>query len=192
MGKIANWLALEVITITAVLAVSSRARREAKQKAKGVLDTIIPAEDFAPLERAIVCDPTPKPGTAFFRQWVIERYGQAPGAAENIARACKMGGPITSEHQEGRAWDWFPPNKATGDRLISDLLANGAELARRAGVMYFLWQRKHWRSYPFAGSPAGSFGPFSSQNPHLDHVHFSFSILGGNGETSFYVPGVAP
>jgi hypothetical protein len=135
------------------------------------------------------CDPTAKPGVLLFRQWVIGRWGERPGSPQNILRDCKTGAP--SEHWEGRAWDWMVPNAAAAEAFLAELLATSAEdepaaLARRAGVMYLIWNHRMWRAYAHAGNPPGSWAPYTGPNPHTDHVHLSFSRAGARGETSFY------
>lgn len=134
-------------------------------------DTVRPGE----------CDPVAKPGVKAFRAFVIGRYGERPGSPENIVRACSAGSP--SEHWVGRAWDWMVPSSAAGNALVRDLTANGDALLRAAGIMYFIWDRRIWRSY---GAGRGTFGAYTGTSPHTDHVHFSFGKAGAAGETSFY------
>src|SRR5688500_13749319 len=53
-------------------------------------------------EGASRCDPDPEPGVVAFQKMVLRAY---PGTgAGSISRACS--GAATSEHNEGRAWDW--------------------------------------------------------------------------------------
>lgn len=151
----------------------------------GPVDPYAPSEPTGPG----VCSPTVKPGVKLFRRWVTERWGEHPGSPENILRDCKVGGP--SEHWEGRAWDWMIPSPEAAQAFLGELLATSAEgephaIARRAGVMYLIYNRRMWRAYPHLGAPSGSWSAYTGPNPHTDHVHLSFSRAGANGTTSFY------
>lgn len=119
------------------------------------------------------------PGVAAFRAWALARGGRDGG----VWRACEVGG--RSEHHEGRAWDWMI-DVPTGRALVDELLADGAALARRAGVLYLIHDRRIWRAY----EPRG-WSPYTGRNPHTDHVHFSFTRAGAAGRTSFYQGGMA-
>ena len=69
------------------------------------------------------------------------------GTDGGIVRACDEGG--TSEHKEGRAWDWMldvhnPQDAAVASAVLQFLLAPGphgepAWNARRLGIMYIIW-----------------------------------------------------
>ena len=62
----------------------------------------VPPEGYAALDSQSTCDPTAKPGVVDFRDMVLAAY---PGTSDlGIIRACDVGD--TSEHKEGRAWDW--------------------------------------------------------------------------------------
>lgn len=146
-----------------------------------------PVEPFADKDTATGFDPTPKEGTKLFRQWMIQKFGERPGSPQNIGRWDKTDKP--SEHHEGRAWDQMTTDLAQGQAAVDALLAEDstgepAALARRFGVMYLIWNRQQWRAYPWQGNPAGSWAPYTGPNPHTDHVHYSLSRAGGNGELS--------
>lgn len=75
--------------------------------------------------------------------------------------------------------------------LIDWLTAADAELFRRAGLLYIIWNKKifssakpGWRDYD--GYSGGVCVEDTCLHPHTDHVHFSFSTAGANGQTSFY------
>ncbi len=139
-------------------------------------------DPYATREPQLTCDPTPKPGAVAFRDMLIAKFG-GHAVGGGISRDCNQGGE--SEHKEGRALDWNPPDQATGDRAIAWLLApEGSEpdaLARRFGIQYLIWNRQMWRAY----QPRG-WSPYTGQNPHTDHVHFSFSWAGAKKQTSGY------
>jgi hypothetical protein len=111
-------------------------------------------------------------------------------------RACSTGG--TSEHKEGRAWDWRvsaadPAQALQATDLLDWLLApdehgNAAAMARRLGVMYVIWDSRIWKSY----QATRGWQPYVGGSPHTDHVHLSFSWAGALAETSYWSGRVAP
>lgn len=133
------------------------------------------------------CDPTAKPGVLLFRRWALGKWGEKEGSPQNIVRGCDVGGP--SEHKEGRAWDMMTRGIEHGQSVVDALTAGGDELARRAGIMYMIWNHQMWRAYPWQGAPSGTWTAYSAgeaASPHVDHIHFSFSRAGAAGETSLY------
>jgi hypothetical protein len=120
-----------------------------------------------------------------FRDYIVARYG---GWDNGIARACDQGG--ASEHKEGRAWDWgvnaykgVPTvPQATIETMLGELLAGDAELARRMGVLYLIYNRRIWS----APKQAEGWRPYKGSDPHTDHVHISLSRAGAAAKTSFY------
>jgi hypothetical protein len=109
-----------------------------------------------------------------------------------ISRACSAGG--TSEHKEGRAWDWgTDPSMAAPFDLFDWLLAPDSQgtpyaRARRFGIMYMVFDRKVWKAY----QADRGWQAYSGENDHTDHVHFSFSWDGANQQTSFWTAPTAP
>lgn len=153
-----------------------------------------PVDDYAPMEtnQPGVCDPVAKPGVLMFRKWALSKWGEKPGSPQNIVRACDVGGQ--SEHKEGRGWDLMTNSIEHGQSIVDALLATDAQgnahaLARRAGIMYLIWNHQMWRAYPHAGKPSGDWEPYTggeAASPHTDHIHFSFSKAGAAGNTSLY------
>lgn len=150
-----------------------------------------PAEPFAAAWSELICEPTPKPGVLMFRDFVVAHQGGGEGL---IGRDCAT---APSGHYAGRAWDWMisaldPDEKARADELIAWLLENDAEIFRRAGLRYIIWDKKFWGTFerrwkPYDGYDAQGACPSGScRNPHIDHVHFSFGIDGSDGKGSFY------
>lgn len=140
-----------------------------------------------------VCNPVAQPGVKLFRAWALAKWGQREPSPENIVRGCDVGGQ--SEHKEGRAWDLMTRSIDHGQAIVDALLAPDPDtgepdaLARRAGIMYLIWNHRMWRAYPHAGDPSGTWEPYSggeAASPHTDHIHFSFSRAGAAGETSLY------
>jgi hypothetical protein len=160
-------------------------------------ETISPGpaiEALSPYQGQTACEPVVRPGVAMFRDLVLAAY---PGTGDSgIVRDCAVGG--TSEHKEGRAWDWRvntanPTQVLQVDDLMTWLLApdehgNTAAMARRLGVMYVIWDSRVWKSYQ-AGK---GWQPYTGASPHTDHVHLSFSWAGALGATSYWTGTVAP
>lgn len=149
-----------------------------------------PVDAYAKQDTTNTFDPTPKPGAIAFRQWAIGRFGERPGSPQNIGRWDKVESP--SEHHAGRAWDLMTNSKEHGDQIVANMLeadpitGEPDALARRAGVMYMIWNKRIWRAYPYQGKPSGTWSGYTGPNPHTDHVHFSFSWDGANKKTSLY------
>lgn len=131
------------------------------------------------------CDPHVKPGVAAFKRLVIKTFPDT--GAGYFTRSCAIGG--TSEHKDGRAWDWMVNATSRSDRkkvdaLIDWLLEKDKRghkwaRARRLGIMYFIWDQRIW-------SPWYGWNPYSGSSPHRDHVHFSFSWPGAKKQTSYW------
>jgi hypothetical protein len=151
-------------------------------------------EGPAPYVGQVSCDPTAKPGTTALATLVHAHYGV--GRNGGISRDCSVGG--TSEHKEGRAWDWMlnasdPVHAATADAFLGWLTATGPDgqpgyNARRLGVMYVIWNAKTW-------SPSRAdrgWTPYTGASPHTDHIHVSLAWNGAMRRTSFWTGQVAP
>lgn len=157
-----------------------------------------PVDEYAArdLTQAGQCDATAKPGTVALRAWLVDAFGEpkSPGV-QNILRDCSVGSP--SEHWEGRAYDFMVQDLDQGQQIVDALTASDQDgnpnaLARRAGVMYMIFNERMWRAYQQGDLPPGSWGPYTGPNPHTDHVHISLGWPGAMGGTSLYESGVAP
>ena len=156
-------------------------------------------EDAAHYDGQRKCSPWAKPGVVAFQRMVLAAY---PGTGEgSISRACSVGG--TSEHKEGRAWDWgvnvgVPSERAAANDLLEwlrqeDEYGNEAAMARRLGIMYAIWNKRIW----FPGSGWRTYcidrdgacrdpDDGAIRHPHTDHVHFSFTWGGAKKETTYW------
>ena len=136
------------------------------------------------------CDPTAKPGVTAFRNLVLATYPCTTSGG--ISRDCSVGG--TSEHKEGRAWDWmvaYPHPAATALHtwlLATDSHGNPHAMIRRFGIMYMIWNKQIWKAY----QPSKGWQTYTGSNPHTDHTHFSFSWDGADRQTSFWTSGQPP
>jgi len=151
-------------------------------------------EAFASYQGQTICDPVARPGVVAFRDLVLAAY---PGTGDSgIVRACTVGG--SSEHKEGRAWDWrVNTSDAVQVEQVDDLMTwlletdehgNAAAMARRFGVMYVIWDSRIWKSY----QAERGWQPYFGVNPHTDHLHVSFSWAGAYMQTSYWTGRVAP
>ncbi|HEX6256065.1 MAG TPA: hypothetical protein VFZ70_09665 [Euzebyales bacterium] len=153
-----------------------------------------PVDPYASYEPQGTCDPTPKPGVVAFAKLLLEAYPVSGWSG--ISRECGVRG--TSEHKEGRAFDWSvsvanPQQRAAAEDALAKLLATDDEgnrhaLFRRFGLMYMIWDRQifsasqadaGWR--PYACNSAASY-----DSCHVNHVHFSFSTAGAQMLTSWW------
>jgi hypothetical protein len=140
-----------------------------------------------------VCEPNAhRPGVLAFVKFVMDHLG---GGSFGTGRPCNVGG--TSGHHAARAWDWAmdafdDDDRARVDELFQWLLKDDAELFRRAGLAYMIWDKRVWSAYrphwrPYDGfDEQGKCTLLKCRDPHTNHVHFSFNWPGAEGDTSFY------
>jgi len=136
------------------------------------------------------CSPFAKPGTTAFANLLLRTYRSSRSLG--IVRSCGVGG--TSEHKEGRAFDWGVSIHSAQDRRAvrslmhwlfkTDRHGNRYAMARRLGIQYMIWNRRIWGSY----SASSGWRRYTGSNPHTDHVHFSLSWKGARKKTSFWRP----
>jgi len=159
--------------------------------------TEAPIEDYAAYQPQTKCSPRAKPGTAYLGRWVVRRYG---GGFGGISRRCRGGG--TSEHKEGRAFDWTldATNRADRQRaedfmerlFRTDADGNTDAWARRMGIMYVIWSDHMypaWNGFeaePYLSSSCTSRRRCSRTLRHRNHLHISLSRAGGRGDTSWF------
>jgi len=186
------------VLVVAILAASVPGIAAAKPSKPSLGPAIDPSPGY---EGQRKCRPTDKPGVMAFRKLVLRAY---PGTGYgSISRGCGIGG--TSEHKEGRAWDWGvnasnASQKRAAENLFDWLFAkdsygNSYAMARRLGIMYLIFNRRIW--FPGSGwrvyckqKPRGCVSPSDGgiRHPHTDHVHFSFTWDGAMKRTTFWSP----
>lgn len=153
-------------------------------------------EDYAHYEPQTTCSPRAKPGTITLGRWTVRSFG---GRFGSISRSC---GPGTSEHKEGRAFDWTVSVRSGADRMrvrrfldslfATDAAGNPHARARRMGVMYVIWNDRIWsagggfRSEPYLNSSCRTLRRCSPTLRHLNHVHISITRSAARGLTSWY------
>lgn len=192
---------LVVLALLAVLLGALSATPEAPATADAraaAARSILPLEPLAPYEPQRVCSPWSKPGTLAMLRWTVRTYG---GRSGGIGRACNVG--ATSEHKEGRAFDWMLDARRARDRkrasrfitalVARDATGERAALARRMGVMYVIWADRIYSAWdgftprPYLNSGCPTLRRCSRTLRHLDHVHVSLSLAAARATTSWYV-----
>jgi hypothetical protein len=144
-------------------------------------------EGYVRYEAPSRCLSTEQPGVREFRALLQRKFG-ANNAG--ISRACS--GSATSDHNEGRAYDWMLNAFSSSDRakanevlnwlLATDEHGNKHAMARRLGISYIIWDRQVWRAY----REPDRWHAYTGWSPHTDHIHFSFSWAGAQRSTSFW------
>lgn len=158
----------------------------------------LPVEDYPSYQPQTRCSPAAKPGTVAMGRWIVRRYG---GGFGGISRPCQR--RSTSEHYEGRAFDWSVSATSAADRervrrFLQDLFAtdrpgNTHARARRMGVMYVIWNDQMyaaWDAYEaerYQSSSCPRLRTCSATLRHRDHVHISLTRKAARGETSWYL-----
>ncbi len=179
------------VALSAAVGVSSPTAEAAMPKSRLTGPAI---EAPASYQAQFLCKKNMQPGVKAFRTMVLKNYKGTRSASE--VRSCSSS--HTSEHADGRAWDWGvrvwnKKERKKAESLLNWLLkpdqfGNEFANARRLGVMYIIWNKKMWRSY------SGEWGPYSCSGKtscHQDHVHFSFGWAGAYKKTSFWTGNVA-
>lgn len=152
-------------------------------------------ETAAPYVPQVTCDPVARPGTTALRDLLLTTYG---GRDLGMTRSCASEAG-TSEHKDGRAFDWGllasnPAEAAIAQQFLDWLLKAGPDgkpyyNARRLGVMYLIWNGRIWGSYTTTN---GGWKAYTGSVPHTDHIHISLSWNGAMKRTSFWTGTVAP
>jgi MYXO-CTERM domain-containing protein len=186
-----QFLFISILGFVAAASMAAPTRAAAKPPTPSFAKAI---DGFASYDAQDTCDPTAKPGTVAFKSLILKTYSVT--GDYGITRACNIGG--TSEHKEGRAWDWKvnyynATQKDIAQTVINWLLAkdehgNACALARRTGMMYFIWNKQIWGSYrsPNASCSTAGWKGYTGSNPHTDHVHFSWGWPGAKKQTTFW------
>ncbi|MCZ4498089.1 MAG: hypothetical protein JWQ74_642, partial [Marmoricola sp.] len=138
------------------------------------------------------------PGTVALARWLQKTYPVT--GSLGMIRPCATGG--TSEHKDGRAFDWAAEHSRPAGReaaygfikraLATDAAGNRHALARRMGIMYVIYADTIWSSYrdfrprPYLSSGCLSAKKCSRTLRHLNHVHISLGYAGAAAQTSWY------
>jgi hypothetical protein len=158
----------------------------------------IPLEDYASYQPQTRCSPKAKPGTRQLSRWIVNHFDGGYGP---ISRPCGSGG--TSEHKEGRAFDWTLDATKRADRLRAAAMLerifrarqDGEEhvLARRMGIMYIIWNDHMYSAYDrfarsdYLSSSCTTTTGCSTTLRHRNHMHISLTRKAARAETSWYV-----
>jgi peptidoglycan hydrolase-like protein with peptidoglycan-binding domain len=144
-------------------------------------------DDPAGYQAQQACVAAPSRGIVKLRALALKAYDRG-GSSPASPRACTSGG--TSEHKDGRAWDWMlDVHNAADKRVAADFLAwvtgpgpsgERGEMAHRLGIMYVIYNHKSWASY------RGTWERYTGSDPHTSHIHVSLSWNGARAHTSFW------
>ncbi|HET6652779.1 MAG TPA: hypothetical protein VFH10_09075 [Nocardioides sp.] len=156
-----------------------------------------PVEPYARYQPQSVCSPVAKAGTVALGRWLVRTHG---GRFGTISRSCA--GRSVSEHKEGRAFDWTldvrrARDRASAARFLRAAFATGtsgehAELARRMGIMYIIWNDRIYSSYrqfsakPYLSPSCKRLSTCSRTLRHRDHMLISLTRAAAWGRTSWY------
>lgn len=159
-----------------------------------------PVEPYADYQPATHCSSRAKVGTVVLGHYLVRRYG---GGFGSISRHCGRRRDVTSEHQEGRAFDWSLDARRARDRrsaqsflrdiLASDRAGNPHARARRMGIMYVIWNDRMWAAWdefrpePYLSSSCRTRKRCSPTLRHRDHLHVSLTRRGAQARTSWFV-----
>jgi hypothetical protein len=152
-------------------------------------------EGLAPDQAQFFCRKTVEPGVKAFEKLVLKTYPAT--SSDGDMRGCDVGG--TSEHKDGRAWDWAADHRNAKDRadgksLLKWLFAKDAAgdkdaMFRRLGLMYVIWDKRIWGSWDQQWQPYACSGVTLC---HVNHIHFSFGWAGAEKKTSYWTGKVSP
>ncbi len=152
--------------------------------------TIDPAAAYQP---QLACVSEPSRGVVVLRSLALSTYGRG-GDSSAAPRSCASGG--TSEHKDGRAWDWMLAYGTIADRRVAgDFLGwltgigpggRAGEMADRLGVMYVIYNSMMWSSYD------RHWHAYTGSDPHTTHIHISLSWNGARAHSSFWTGHVWP
>ena len=156
-----------------------------------------PIEDYASYQPATRCAPKAKPGTKMLGHWLVRTYG---GGFGSISRSC---GGSTSEHTEGRAFDWtLDATTRQGRRRAeafldrvrrTDRAGHTDALARRMGIMYVIWDDHMYSAWDgfdrerYLSSGCRTRTKCSTTLRHRDHLHVSLTRRAARARTSWYL-----
>jgi hypothetical protein len=191
-------LALSVVAAAAMLATSVGAAAAAPSRLPAAPRTpheTAAIEGFAPDQAQFFCRTTVEPGVKAFERLTLATYKGT--VSDGDMRGCFVGG--TSEHKDGRAWDWgvdhrIPKERAAGESMLrwlfaTDAYGNKDAMFRRLGLMYVIWNKRIWGAWDQRWQPYACSGPTLC---HVNHMHFSFGWAGALRKTSYWTGKVSP
>ena len=188
-----------LVTLTSSVAVASAGGQD-RAAAHGPTQLPSPhegrsIEGFAPDQSQFFCRKHVEPGVKAFERRVLAHYSVSH--SDGDMRSCAVAG--TSEHKDGRAWDWgvdhrIRAQRAAGKSMLRWLFAtdshgNADAMFRRLGLMYVIWNKQIWGAWSQHWEPYSCSGPTLC---HVNHMHFSFGWAGAEKKTSYWTHKVSP
>jgi hypothetical protein len=151
-------------------------------------------EALAPYQAQFFCRSTVEPGVKAFEKLVLKAYPKT--GSDGDMRGCDVGD--TSEHKDGRAWDWRADYRTKSGRkagkamlhwlFATDAYGNKDAMLRRLGIMYVIWDKRIWGTWSQSWQPYACSGVTLC---HINHMHFSFDWAGAEKKTSYWTHQVA-
>jgi hypothetical protein len=152
-------------------------------------------EVFAPDQAQFFCRSSVEPGVKAFERIALATYPHSH--SDDDLRECDGG--ASSEHKDGRAWDWgvdhrIAKQRAAGKSMLKGLFATDANgnkdaMFRRLGLMYVIWDKRIWGAWSQHWEPYACSGATAC---HVNHMHFSFGWAGAEKKTSYWTGKVSP
>jgi hypothetical protein len=193
-------LATVIVAVAVVVSTLAATTAPASAAAGSVPSFGRSIEGYAPYQPQRSCARSATKGAVRLSRWLLARYRGS--SSSGIMRACSAGG--TSEHKDGRAFDWHVDYRTSRGRAqglaflklarATDRYGNRNAVARRMGIMYIIWNdRIYSASKGFAAHayvhPACRGRALSRCSPtlrHEDHMHISLDWAGASAITSFW------
>jgi hypothetical protein len=151
-------------------------------------------EALAPYQPQFFCRKTVEPGVKAFERIALRAYPKT--GSDGDMRGCDVGS--TSEHKDGRAWDWRADHRSKSGRaagkamlkwlFATDAHGNSDAMLRRLGIMYIIWNSRIWGTWSQSWQPYACSGVTLC---HVNHMHFSFDWAGAEKKTSYWTHKVA-
>lgn len=186
---------LALVFAAALLLAMIQAGRPGRADALGLS---LQVDEPSSYDAQTTCTRAPRPGTVALARYLLRAFPAT--RSMGLMRACSTGS--RSEHKDGRAFDWGADvakasTRAAAYAFIKKLLAtdsagNEHALARRMGIMYFIYNDTIWASYrdfaprPYLNASCTTKATCSRTLRHLDHVHISLGFAGAAAQTSWY------
>lgn len=210
--RVLNWRQFAVAALAVLLALAMVAASPTKASAATypILDD--PVDPYSSAAPMVCSNGYVYPGIYAFRDILQWSYG---ARTASLARGCpSSGSSFMSYHARGLALDWRlsaynSTETAYAQQILDWLFEPNSEgdnhvRLRRLGIVEVIWNDRlwtrfdqdatsnisTWRVYDSSGCVAGGGNPDTCA--HRDHIHFSFSLEGGNMQRSWWSSELAP
>ncbi len=129
-----------------------------------------------------------QPGTKALAYFLQSKFGSS--ASFGISAGCSTSTSKASQHDEGRAVDYFfhannPEQLKRGNQAMGWLIAN----ARNIGLQYVKFWRVHWSGQGGIHCVDNTISPHD-QYTHSNHIHFDINKAAAQKLTPFFTKGI--